>query len=887
MRVVITEKPSVARDLAKVLGATTRRDGWLEGDGLRITWCLGHLVELEEPDHYDTAWRRWSLDTLPMLPDAFHLRVRADAADRFEVVKRILRQEDVHDVVNACDAGREGELIFRYVYELAACARPVQRLWLASLTPRAIREAWGKLRPGPRFDALADAARCRSEADWLVGMNATRAMTCLARQAGDAPTLSIGRVQTPTLAMVVERDLAIEAFVPEDTWQVRGTFRAEVEGTVAEWVGTWFRPSTGAESREREDEAPSAERLPTGEAARALADAIVGQPGTVEQSETKRITDRPPFLYDLTSLQRRANQRYGLSAQRTLDIAQALYERHKLITYPRTDARHLTSDQVPELPGLVQGLAELSVYAPHAAVVLQRFDEGFVPSRRVVDDGEVGDHHAILPTGRRADRAGLDPDEKRVYDLVARRFLAALSPDALFDRTVLIVAVDAPVPEGLDAPPRFRARARVCVQEGWRLVDPPRKSKELELPRIPPGSTTTTAESEVVEGQTRPPRPYDDASLLKAMETAGKDLDDAALRRAMRGAGLGTPATRAAILQTLLTRGYVRRDKRHLRATERGTALIGAIPVEVLKSPELTGSWEKRLSDIADGAGARDAFMRDVASLVAEAVGAIAAAEAPTGPAFTVPRQAGERVGTCPRCQGDVVERRAVFACDGCELVVFKTMSGRKVSKRQVQDLLREGRSKPVKGFKSRRTGKAFTAGLELREDGSVGLWFPEAPVLADCPRCSAPIRDRGRVWSCTGEDCPVHVFKEISGKKLEEDVVKVLLTEGRTPVLEGFVSRRTGKTFDAALVLSEEGKATFDFGERARPAGPAEGPPPMDIEADPAGMTCPACGEGQLLRGRTAWGCSRWREGCRWTLPYAEVADAAEAVARVKAATE
>lgn len=898
MRVVVTEKPSVARDLARVLGATSRRDGWLEGRGLRITWCVGHLAELEEPAHYDARWRRWSLDSLPILPESFDVRLRADARDRFETIRRLLNDDDVDDVVNACDAGREGELIFRYVFDLSGCQRPVRRLWLASLTERAIQEAWGRLRPDEAFRPLQDAARCRAEADWLVGLNATRAMTCLARKGGGGTVLSVGRVQTPTLAMIVARDQEIEAFVPEPTWQLRASFSAEVDGTDARWEGTWFDPDAGRSkggkdgSKGDRDEAPRAERLPSGEIAKALAQSVQDRQGRLEQSETKRITERPPLLYDLTSLQRRANQRYGLSAQRTLEIAQVLYERHKLITYPRTDARFLTPDQVPELPDVARGLSAMRVYAPHAAVVLQRFADGFRPGKRVVDASEVGDHHAILPTGRDAASLGLRPDEKRVYDLVARRFLAALSEDALFDRTTLVVAVDTEAPEPLASPPRFRARGRVCVREGWRAVDPPKSKKEVELPRLPPDTSATVEQTEVVEGQTRPPRAYNDASILRAMETAGRKLDDASLRRALRSSGLGTPATRAAILQTLLDRGFVSRRGRNLVATDRGAALIAAIPAEELKSAELTGRWERRLAAIAEDSERREAFMGDVKEHVRAIVSAIAEAPPPDDPAFAGPKPDGKPLGPCPRCAEAVVEARPVYRCVACEFVIFKRMAGREISRRMATELLKSGKTRPVKGFRSQRTGKSFQAGLEVRDDGTVGLYFPEAAAVGPCPRCEGgTVRARGKVYGCDNRECNVHIFRNMSGREITEDEVRVLLERGHTEILSGFTSRRTGKDFSAGLALDEAGKGVLWFAEQGPPgaeasegaAAPSSTPVHTDSAAEPAGMRCPSCGEGSLMRGRTAWGCSRWREGCRWTLRYDAVDSPAEAVERVR----
>ncbi len=898
MRVVIAEKPSVARDLARVLGADARRDGFLEGSGLRITWCVGHLAELEEPAHYDARWKSWSLESLPIVPDgAFRVRLRPDAAERFRVIEKLLRDPGCSGVINACDAGREGELIFRFVYDLAETDRPVQRLWLASLAERAIQDAWKRLRPDAEFRPLQDAARCRAEADWLVGMNATRGMTCLARKAGgNTAVLSVGRVQTPTLAMLVDRDRAIEAFVPEPTWQLRATFLATVDQRDARWEATWFddrskQEKADAREHRRDDEAPSAERLPSADVAQALRDAVHGQQGLVEEAETKRITERPPLLYDLTSLQRRANQRYGLSAQRTLEVAQALYERHKLITYPRTDARHLTPDQVPELPGIASGLARMRVYEPFARAVIGRFDDGFRPDRRIVDASEVGDHHAILPTGTPAHDKGLSNDEKRVFDLVARRFLAALSEDALFDRTTLVVAVDVAAPEPLPSPPRFRARGRVCRQEGWRAVDPPRKSKEVELPAVVAGQHALAEQTEVLEGETRPPRPYNDASILRAMETAGRELDDAALRRAMRSSGLGTPATRAAILQTLLQRGFAARDGRALVSTERGRALIDAIPAEELKSAELTGRWEKRLSDIAEGRDQRDAFMHDVAEHVRTLVDAIASAPPATSPAFARPEEEHDSrpLGRCPRCGEPVIEGRPVYRCTGCDFIVFKSMSGRDISRRAVSTLLEKGRTPPMKGFKSQRTGKAFQAGLELEEDGNVGLWFPERVAVGPCPRCDGgTIRERGKVYGCDGDGCDVHVFRTMSGREITPDECRVLLERGHTELLDGFTSRRTGNAFSAGLAFDDEGKVVLWFREQgppgSEPAGQAApaGPVRTDVASDPAGMTCPSCGQGSVLRGRTAWGCSRWREGCRWTLRYDAVQSPAEAVARI-----
>lgn len=797
MQIVITEKPSVARDLAKVLGVRGRSRGYLEGDGIRITWCFGHMAELVDPASYDPAWRRWEPGMLPILPQRFEIQVRDGAKEQFGVMKRLLRDKSTTEVINACDAGREGELIFRYVVQLAKCRAPVRRLWVSSMTDQALRDAWARLEDGSRYDALADAARCRAEADWLIGLNATRAMTCLARQSGGGQLLSVGRVQTPTLAMIVRRDDAIASFKPEAYWQVQARFAVEGGGTAGErtahFDAMWFQPGglDGATSDKGSDDArdkvgdgPSpVTRLPTAEAAAAVARVAAGRTGVVTAAEFKRKVERPPLLYDLTSLQRRANQRHGFSADRTLQVAQALYEKHKLLTYPRTDARHLTPDQVSQLRAVVQAVGDVGPYASFAAAILAAGP--IQPGRRVVDAGEVGDHHAIIPTPNRATRARLSPDEKRLYDLVARRFLAALSPDALFDTARLVVAVrpaaSVELPPGVRAPLMWRAQGRICAEAGWQAVDPPRRKKDLLLPELAEGDAAVAEQTTVKSGQTRPPSPHNDASILKAMETAGRELDDAALKRAMRQSGLGTPATRASILNTLVRRQYIAREGKHLRATERGRALVLAVPVQELKSAALTGRWEARLARIAEGAEARAAFMADVRTRTDEVVSAILAAEPPPPETLEDDRPS---VGTCPVCGSPVREGRGAWSCEkgrACSFVIFKTFARRKISKRSAMQLLEDGRTPVLKNFRSKK-GKVFEAALKLDDTGRMAFDFPE-----QSPRRSP--------------------------------------SAARAPTA---------------------------------PADPA-------TVSDPVGMVCPACQEGRIIRGRTAWGCSRWRAGCGW----------------------
>jgi DNA topoisomerase-3 len=822
MRVVVAEKPSVGRDLARVLGATRKGEGYLEGDGLRVTWAVGHLAELEEPAHYQAAWRRWSLDALPMLPEAFAIRPRASGKDQLAVLRRVLRDPAVTEVVNACDAGREGELIFRWVLELVGCRKPVRRLWISSLTDEAIRAGWSQLQPGSAYDRLADAARSRAEADWLVGLNATRALTCVARTVGGDDVLSVGRVQTPTLAMIVARDREIEAFVPVTYFTVRATLHSGRPDRPGSWTATWVpsprpdEPRRAGDARGDEpvdDEAPVAERIADRATAEAIAAAARDQVGRVVWAERKRTVEKPPLLYDLTSLQRRANQRYGLSAPQTLEIAQALYERHKLITYPRTDARHLTPDQVPGLPAIVRGLQPVPPYAAVATAVLAA---PIQPGRRVVDGAEVGDHHAILPTGKTPDPARLSPDEKRIFDLVARRFLAALSDDALFDVTQLVVAVPpgAPLPSDVATPLHFRARGRVCRQPGWRAIDPPGASRDLELPAVDVGDPADARDPEVLEGQTRPPRPYSDATLLRAMETAGRRVDSEELQRQMRACGLGTPATRAAILEVLVERRYVVRRGRDLVATPRGRSVVDAVTVDELKSAELTGRWEGRLTDVAEGRGDRAQFMADVRAHLVGVVQAIAAAPPPP-----VEAAQGAVVAPCPGCGAAVRQRSRGYACEaGCGVTVPGQIARRALSERMVRQLLTAGSCPPVKGFQS-KSGKAFSAGLrwDAAEKKVVFVFDGPPPGRPDpAPAASpAPAAPAARPAPASPRRAP---------------------------------RRATAATAPSPAAPSSS--------PAVLPAAP---PSPPWI----AGAPCPRCGTGRLIQGRTTLGCGRWREGC------------------------
>src|SRR6188508_501782 len=626
---IIAEKPSVGRDIAGALDGvfqkralatskpkstrTTRDEAiFLESDDYVITWAVGHLVQLAEPEEYDEKWKKWRMADLPIVPpNGFKLVPRdAKAKKQLKLIETLLKRDDIDNVINACDAGREGELIFAYVYESVFGASatspeaplPVQRLWISSMTKQAIREGFEKLRPGTQMNSLELAARSRSEADWLVGMNATRAATIRGR-AWVGGVVSLGRVQTPTLGMIVKREREIQAFVPEPYRLVHATFQPPYQGI-------WFE---GDETRIFGD--------------LSRADAIVakvsGVDGTVEKVERKEQSERAPLLYDLTSLQRDANRRYGFSARRTLQAAQSLYEGKKAITYPRTSSRYLSGDMVPQLKPTAGTLAPIEDYRKAAEYVLA-LDQ--LPLQRVVNDAKVDDHHAIIPTDVDHDVEAFTPDERRVFDLIARRFLAVFHPPARYARTTVITLVEEE---------RFRTRGKVTLEAGWRAVygvepDHERQSEEEEkeggeIPALQEGQTVRCIAAEIEDKMTKPPPRYTEATLLSAMETAGKLIDDEELREAMKDSGLGTPATRAETIEVLIRREYIERVGKELQPTPKGLQVITMLEEHPLTSPELTGDWEKRLSDIEHGSGDRKEFIKGIVDLTTQTVEQIAA----------------------------------------------------------------------------------------------------------------------------------------------------------------------------------------------------------------------------------------------------------------------
>lgn len=641
--VVLAEKPSVARDVARVLGAGTKGDGYLHGNGYVVTWAIGHLAALAQPHEINPQWKSWRRDLLPMLPREWPLVVYEKTKDQFETVRRILNSPKVSRIVCATDAGREGELIFRYIYEAANCAKPVSRLWISSLTPEAIRRGFDSLRPGADYDPLADAARGRSRADWLVGMNLSRAYSLAYGE-----DLSVGRVQTPTLAMVVERELAVRRFVPEDYIEVVATFHPKGAPKATTYQGTWVRDRAAA-GADKESLA-KAMRLPADgeEAGRIVARARSGE-AAIESVEAQTQRMPPPLFYDLTELQRHANRLYGFSAQKTLDLAQALYERHKLISYPRTDSRHLSQDVARTLPRVVN-----AVTAPYRELLAAGTGERPL-GRRFVDDAKVTDHHAIIPTTTPAERASLSPEEKKIYDLICRRLLSAWHEDHIWSVTTVITAI-----RNAEIVDRYHTSGSAVQQQGWKVLDiaPPAKAKkgkaggdepsadEMLPPGLAPGQPQDVVDVEALKKKTRPPKRFTEATLLTAMETAGKTLDDKELSDAMKESGLGTPATRASIIEVLLKREYVVRNGKSLEATDKGIRLIEVVHPEV-KSPAMTGQWEAYLNRIHRGSAQLEPFMRGIEDYVREVVGKVG--EVPAAPR----RANGDRSPTAGSPAGD------------------------------------------------------------------------------------------------------------------------------------------------------------------------------------------------------------------------------------------
>ena len=836
---VIAEKPSVAQDIVRALtpvaGKFEKHDDHFENDQYVVTSAVGHLVEIQAPEQYDVKRGKWSFANLPVIPPHFDLKPVDKTKSRLSAVVKQAKRKDVTALVNACDAGREGELIFRLIEQYAGGAKPlgkpVKRLWLQSMTPQAIREGFDNLRSEQQMQGLADAARSRSEADWLVGINGTRAMTAFNSRDGGFFLTTVGRVQTPTLAVVVEREEQIRKFVSRDYWEIHASFLAEA----GEYGGKWFDP---AWKQDAEDKEKKADRLWDARRAIEIADAVRGKAATVTEESTPK-TEASPGLFDLTSLQREANGRFGFSAKTTLALAQSLYEKHKALTYPRTDSRHLPEDYVPVVKQTFEMLADKGFQhlQPHALVALNNNYIRKIP--RVFDNSKVSDHFAIIPTLQAP--SGLSEAEFKLYDLVVKRFMSVFFPSAQFMVTTRISQVQGH---------HFKSVGKVLVNPGWQAIWGKEAEKEGDenakmLVAVKPGEMVRTESAEAKGLKTRPPARYSEATLLGAMEGAGKLVDDDELREAMQEKGLGTPATRAAIIEGLLNEKYMLREGRELIPTAKAfqlMTLLRGLQVEELSRPELTGEWEYKLAQMEQGKLKREAFMREIAQMTEHIV-----RKAKEYDRDTVPGDYATLSTPCPNCGGIVKENYRRYACtgkkgadEGCGFSFTKIPAGRAFELHEVEAFLRDKKIGPLEGFRS-KAGWPFTAEIALKfsdedknwklefdfgddknEDTGEIVDFAGSEPLGQCPKCGGAVHEHGSNYVCA-KSVPTHAqptpscdFK--SGKIILQQPVEraqfsKLLQTGKTDLLEKFISNRTRRPFKAFLAWNaDEGKVTFEF---------------------------------------------------------------------------
>jgi DNA topoisomerase-3 len=815
-KLIIAEKPSVAADIARALGGFTRKADHFESDRYVLSSAVGHLLELAVPEKFEVKRGKWSFAHLPVIPPHFELSPIERNAARLGLLLRLMKRKDVTGLVNACDAGREGELIFRYLVQHSGVKKPIERLWLQSMTAAAIREGFARLRADRELLPLADAAKCRSEADWLVGINGTRAMTAFNSREGGFYLTTVGRVQTPTLAILVEREERIRAFVPRDYWEVQARFAV----AAGEYAGRWFDPAF----RKDDDAERRPERLWRAGEAEAIAAACRGKSGTV-RDETKPATQASPLLFDLTSLQREANARFGFSAKTTLALAQAMYERHKVLTYPRTDSRALPEDYLATVKKTMEMLGEADAYREHAARVLKA---GWVkPNRRIFDNAKISDHFAIIPTLQPPGH--LNDAERKLYDFVVRRFLAVFHPSAEYLQTTRVTRVGEHC---------FRTEGRVLVNPGWLAVyGRDVEEASADLPPVAGGERAAVREASAQPNQTRPPARYTEATLLSAMEGAGKLVEDDELRAAMEAKGLGTPATRAAIIEGLIQEEYIHREGRELVPTPKAFSLLFALhmlgTVE-LASPELTGEWEHKLKLIELGRMTRDDFMKDIRELVRKIVGVIKTGEIPDVVYATVP-------APCPKCGGAVQENYRKFRCQKCDFSLWKVSSGREWSPEEIAELITRRYIGPLSGFRSRQ-GKPFSGAVRLTDEYRLEFDFgqprageedEEAPdfgaqqSLGACPKCGARVFEHGVAYVCEkavgrGRSCDFRSGRMILQQSVEREQMTKLLATGRTDLLSGFVSKK-GRKFKAFLVKQPDGTIGFEFQPRAGKEKPAE----------------------------------------------------------------
>jgi len=816
---IIAEKPSVALDISRALGGFTREGDYFEADRYVLAASIGHLLGLVAPN--DPVKGKWSFTHLPVIPPQFELAPNdKKSAERLKLLVKLIKRKDVTMLINACDAGREGELIFRYIVQHAGANKPIKRLWLQSMTPAAIREAFESLRDDAVMKPLEAAARSRAEADWLVGINGTRAMTAFNSRDGGFFKTPVGRVQTPTLAIVHEREERIRQFVSRDYWEVHASFVAA--GGIYE--GRWFNPDFKKDERDPEQRDS---RLWSQAAAQSVVAACRHQPGTVRE-ESKPSTQLSPALFDLTTLQREANGRFGFSAKTTLSLAQSLYERYKALTYPRTDSRFLPEDYLATVRQTVQALADVdsgltAPLAVHAAAIAR--EQWVKPNKRIFDNKKVSDHFAIIPTLQIP--SNLSDAEAKLYDLVLKRFLAVFFPAAEFRVTTRVTEVNGH---------SFKTEGKVLVKPGWLAIyGREAQGGDDTLAPVADGEAVKNEDVNAVALATKPPARYTEATLLSAMESAGKRVEDEELREAMSERGLGTPATRAAIIEGLIGETYLRREGRELVPTAKTRqlmTLLNGLDVTELTSPELTGEWEHKLQQIAQGALPREAFMRDIAQMTQ-----IIVKRAKEYERDTVPGDYATLTTPCPRCGSVVKENYRRYACTACDFSIGKHPGGRTFELAEVEELLAKRELGPMSGFIG-KMGRPFSAILRIGEDFRLAFDFGQNDTDADepvdfsghtplgaCPKCQANVYEHGMSYVCEkavgpNRNCTFKSGKVILQQDIAAEQMQKLLADGRTDLLTGFVSSRTHRKFKAFLVRQPDGKVGFEFEPRPEKPG-------------------------------------------------------------------
>ncbi|MFN4029230.1 MAG: DNA topoisomerase III [Acidovorax temperans] len=848
---VIAEKPSVAQDIVRALtpvaGKFEKHEDHFENDRYVVTSAVGHLVEIQAPEQFDVKRGKWSFAHLPVIPPYFDLKPVDKTKSRLNAVVKQAKRKDVTELINACDAGREGELIFRLIEQYAGgskpLGKPVKRLWLQSMTPQAIRDGFESLRSEQQMEGLASAARSRSEADWLVGINGTRAMTAFNSRDGGFFLTTVGRVQTPTLSLVVEREEKIRKFVSRDYWEIHATFGAQA----GEYPAKWFDPKW----KKGEDAEAKADRVWSAAEAQAIANAVRGKKATVTE-ESKPTTQASPLLFDLTSLQREANGKFGFSAKTTLALAQSLYERHKALTYPRTDSRALPEDYLPVAKQTFEMLADSGMrhLAPHALTALN--NNYIRPTKRIFDNSKVSDHFAIIPTTQAP--SGLSEAEQKLYDLVVRRFMAVFFPSAEYTVTTRISTV---------APHSFKTEGKVLVKPGWLAIYGKEAAEEVEggkdgdkgqnLVPVKPGESVNTLQVDPKGLKTKPPARYSEATLLGAMESAGKQIDDDELREAMQEKGLGTPATRAAIIEGLLTEKYMLREGREIIPTAKAfqlMTLLRGLEVEELCRAELTGEWEYKLSQMEKGQLSREAFMQEIAAMTERMV-----KKAKEYDRDTIPGDYATLESPCPNCGGVVKENYRRFACvgkggaEGCGFSFGKSPAGRTFETAEAEQLLRDKKIGPLEGFRS-KAGWPFTSEIVIKYDDEAHNYklefdfgddkkgeesgeiveFEDASLGA-CPICGSDVHEHGSNYVCSkavptaAQPTPSCTFKSgkiILQQPVEREQMTKLLDTGKTDLLDKFVSMRTRRNFKAHLAWDKDaGKVNFEFAPSKFPPRP------------------------------------------------------------------